>query len=438
MTRILLTGLNHKTAPLEIRESVSFSKEQLPDALPALAEQVGEGVILSTCNRTEVYTIGDEPAEAAGGIRRFVADYHGLSPHVVDAHLYDRTDVDAVRHLFRVTSGLDSMILGESEILGQVREALTAAAGSQSLRAPVSRLFHRAIRTGRRVREETEVGRNALSISSAAVHLAQRVLGDLSGLTVLLIGAGEAGQLVAKALRTTGAGDLMMANRTPERAEELARDMGGTAIPYDGLGPSMENADIVIAATEAPEYVLSRDSIASVASERHGRGLFLFDLAVPRNVAPEAAAIDGVSLFNVDDLSAIAEENLEGRKEAANDAETIVEEEVAHFMSWWESLEAMPIIRALREQAETIRKGELDRALHDMPDLSDRDAEALEAFQALAQLEGILPALESAHAIAYARWLAPELGASAVLLVNLSGRGDKDVHTVEKALTRHA
>ena len=380
MTRILLTGLNHKTAPLEIRESVSFSKEQLPDALPALAEEVGEGVILSTCNRTEVYTIGDEPAEAAGGIRRFVADYHGLSPNVVDAHLYDRTDVDAVRHLFRVTSGLDSMILGESEILGQVREALTAAAGSQSLRAPVSRLFHRAIRTGRRVREETEVGRNALSISSAAVHLAQRVLGDLSGLTVLLIGAGEAGQLVAKALRTTGAGDLMMANRTPERAEELARDMGGTAIPYDGFGPSMENADIVIAATEAPEYVLSRDSIVSVASERNGRGLFLFDLAVPRNVEPEAASIDGVSLFNVDDLSAIAEENLEGRKEAANDAETIVEEEVAHFMSWWESLEAMPIIRALREQAETIRKGELDRALHDMPDLSDRDAEALEAM----------------------------------------------------------
>ena len=142
----------------------------------------------------------------------------------------------------------------------------------------------------------------------------------------------------------------------------------------------MENADIVIAATEAPEYVLSRDSIASVASERNGRGLFLFDLAVPRNVEPEAASIDGVSLFNVDDLSAIAEENLEGRKEAANDAETIVEEEVAHFMSWWESLEAMPIIRALREQAETIRKGELDRALHDMPDLSDRDAEALEAM----------------------------------------------------------
>ena len=377
---ILLTGLNHKTAPLEIRERVSFSKEQLSEALPMLADRIGEGIILSTCNRTEIYTVAEEPAEAAGEFRRFVADYHGLDPQLVAPHLYDRTDLAAVRHLFRVASGLDSMILGESEILGQVRTALTEAAASHSLGAPASRLFHRAIRTGRRVREETELGRNALSVSYAAVQLAQRVLGNLHGLKVLLTGAGEAGQLVARALRTTGANDLIVANRTAERGEELARDLGGSTIPFSEIGPSLASVDIVITATEAPEYVLTRDSIESAASARNGRGMFLFDLSVPRNIEPQAAAIDNVSLFNIDDLSSIAEENLEARKEAASDAEKIVEEEAVRFMQWWGSLEAVGLIRALRQQAEGIRSRELARALDRMPDLSPEDAEAVDAL----------------------------------------------------------
>ena len=377
---ILLTGLNHKTAPLEIRERVSFPKEQLPEALPMLADQIGEGVILSTCNRTEIYTVAEEPTEAAGEIRQFIAGYHGLDPQSLAPHLYDYTDVEAVRHLFRVASSLDSMILGESQILGQVREALTIASKSHALRAPISRLFHRAIRTGRRVREETAVGRNALSISYAAAQLTQRVLGDLGELTVLLIGAGEAGKLVAEALRTTGVRDLMVSNRTVERAEELSDSLGGRVVPFSEMGSSLANADVVIAATEAPEFVLTSDTIASAADERNGRALFLFDLAVPRNIEPHAATIDNVSLFNIDDLSLIAEKNLEERKEAAADAEEIVEEETVRFVEWWDSLEAVPLIKALRQKAERIRQRELTQAIRRMPDLSSKDTELLDAM----------------------------------------------------------
>ena len=377
---ILLTGVNHATAPLDVRERVSFSRHQLHEALPLLADHVGEGVILSTCNRTEVYTVSDAPSDAATRIRDFVADYHGLEPSLVSPHLHDQTGVDAVRHLFRVASGLDSMILGESEILGQVRNALTAAAENGSLGAPVSRLFHRAIRTGRRARDETDVGRNALSVSYAAVGLAQRVLGDLRGLRVLLIGAGNAGQLVARALRTTGSSDLMIANRTSERGEELARSLDGRAVDFSELGPTLEAADIVITATEAPDYVLERGAVASAMGGRPGRPMFLFDLSVPRNIEPTAGDIDEVSLFNIDDLSSIAEENLESRREAAADAEEIVEGEVVRFMAWWDSLEALPLIRTLRERAERTREAELARALRKLPDLSADEIEALDAM----------------------------------------------------------
>ena len=377
---ILLTGLNHKTAPLDLRERVSFTREQLPDALPALADRAGEGVIISTCNRTEVYTVNEEPIEGAAGIHDFIADYHGLDHKTLSPSLYDRTGAEAVAHLFRVASGLDSMVLGESEILGQVRGALTAASVSHSLSSPMSRLFHRAIRTGRRVREETALGRNSLSASYAAVHLAQRVLGDLDGRRVLLIGAGEAGQLVARALSTTGASELTVANRTFERSEALANSLGGKAITLEEAVPSLVNTDILIAATEAPGYVLTRDDIDRASDSRNGQPLFLFDLSVPRNIDPDVAAAGGVKLFNIDDLSSIAEENLHGREEAAADAEVIVEEETALFMELWDSLEAVPLIKELREQAERTRQRELARAVRKLPDLSSEDLETLDAL----------------------------------------------------------
>ena len=378
--QILLTGLNYRTAPVEAREKVAFSKEQLRDALPALADRAGQGVILSTCNRTEVYAVTGHPDEMAAQISAFLSDYHGVESQIIGPLLHVMTNEDAVRHLFRVASGLDSMILGESEILGQLRSALTAASDAQSLGPPVSRLFHRAIRTGRRVRQETAIGRNPLSVSYAAVRLAHRVLGDLTNLRVLLLGAGEAGKLVAKALSTTGVGDLMIANRTEARGRELARKLGGRAIPFPEVQSTLAGADIVIAATEATEYVLTRDAVAASAAARNGRALFLFDLSVPRNIEPAAASTDNVSLFNIDDLTSIAEENLSERKQAAVEAEKIVEEEVAEFLDWWGTLDAVPLIKAIRDEAERIRGDELARALGRLSELSDEEAETLEAM----------------------------------------------------------
>ncbi len=377
---ILLTGLNHKTAPLDVRERVSFSKEQLPAALPSLAAEAGQGIILSTCNRTEIYTVTEEPADSAKDVRGFISRFHGVDVGLIAPHLYELSDADAVSHLFSVASGLDSLILGESEILGQVREALRAGSSSGSLRPDLSRLFHRAIRTGRRVRDETDLGRNALSMSYAAVQLAQRVIGELQGRQVLLIGAGEAGQLVARALQTTGASQLLIANRTQARSQDLAEQLGGLAIPFSEIVASLEYADIVIAATAAPDYVLSRDEVTAVGGARNGRPLFLFDLSVPRNIDPSSAAVESVTLFNIDDLSSVAEENLRKRKDAAVGAERIIEEEAGKFISWWDSLEAVDLIRALRERSERTRAQELERARPKMSELSESDAEVLDAL----------------------------------------------------------
>lgn len=377
---ILLTGLNHTTAPLEVREGVAFSKEQLPEALSLLSKLVREGMILSTCNRTEIYAATDNPEKAAKQIRRFLTKFHGVPQESFSRFMYDCTDSDAVHHLFRVSAGLDSMIVGESQILGQVRDALSAASDAESVQLSLVGLFHAAVRVGRRVREETEIGRNALSISFAGVKLAQRVLGDLNQSRVLLVGAGEAGQLVARALRTVGVGDLMIANRTDARANALADELGGRAVDFNELTDVLGVSDIVIAATGAPEYVISKEMMVASSIERGDRAQFIFDLAMPRDVDPEVASLDGVRLFNIDDLESIAEENLEQRKRAATHAEKMVEEELQRFMTWWDSLDAVPVIKSLRQQAEDIRTREVRRAIRKMDGISPENIEVLEAL----------------------------------------------------------
>ncbi len=370
---ILLTGLNHKTASLDLRERIAFTAEQLSEALPILRGDVGEAVILSTCNRTEVYIVSNKPSLAASGIRTFLAGYHGLDGTLPPDSLQDLVDADAVRHLFRVAGGLDSMIIGESQILGQVRGALAAAAAAETLSAPVSRLFHRAIRAGRRVRDETDVGRNALSVSFAAVRLAEKVLGGLTDLRVLLIGVGDAGELVARALQTTGIGELVITNRTSQRAQELAEEIGGSTVPFERLDTAVADADIVIAATEALDYILTAETI-SRTNGRRGQGTFMFDLGLPRNIDPEVASIDGVSLFNIDDLAAVAEENLRERWRSAAAAEAVVEDEVTRFVDWWETRDALPLITELRERSEEMRQREMSRALEKMNGISETDS----------------------------------------------------------------
>lgn len=380
MQDILLVGLSHKTAPLDIRESVSFMSGQITEALPALRDTLGEAVILATCNRSEIYTVTNDAPQAIERIHKFVAEYHDLPAHSISPHLYNSVGEDAVKHLFSVASGLDSMIVGEAQILGQVRAALSAATEAKSAKMTGVGLFHAALRVGRRTRQETSIGRNPLSISYAGVRLAQRVLGGLSDKRALLIGAGETGSLVARALRTVGVGDLLISNRTESRAAELADYLSGRVVPFQNLEDALHTADIVIAATDAPSYVITPDMVRARQHATHDAPLFAFDLAIPRDIAPDIAQERNVRLFNIDDLSAIAEENLAERRRAAMDAEIIVDEEVAKFMKWWDSLDALPTIKAIRQNAEDIRRRELGKALDLLNDLSPENRQVVETL----------------------------------------------------------
>lgn len=377
---ILVVGLNHKTAPIATRDALSFSKEQLQEALPLLNDSLNEAVVLSTCNRTEIYSSSDNPPDAANRIRRFLASYHNINSNSIQPHLQTLDGRDAVRHIFRVSSGLDSLIVGESQILGQVRESLVSATEAHSVQIAMIGLFHAAVRVGRRVREDTEVGRNATSVSFAGVKLAQRLLGDLQSLRVMVVGAGEAGALVAGALRTAGVSDIRVANRTLSRAEDLARELGATAVSFDNLKENMVTSDIVISATDSPDYILNEDHVEWAMAQRDFKPQFYFDLAAPRDIDPNITSISGISLYNIDDLSAIAEENLQERRRAAVHAEEIVDAEVEKFMLWWDALDALPIIKSMRLQADYIRQRELSRAVRCLPDLSAENVEILEAL----------------------------------------------------------
>lgn len=380
MQEILLVGLSHKSAPLEVRESVSFRSSQILEALPVLRNKLGEAVILSTCNRSEIYAVTDNPVQTAEGIREFVAQYHGLTSDSIAPHLYSRTGQDAVKHLFSVSSGLDSLIVGESQILGQVRDALSASNEAKAVNSAGVKLFHAALRVGRRVRQETNIGRNPLSVSYAGVRLAQQVLGDLSDKRALLIGAGEAGSLVARALRTVGIGDLMIANRTESKAGELAGYLSGQVVPFENLDDALQSTDIVIAATDSPGYIVATSMGSSLHRMPGDAPLFAFDLAVPRDIDPRVAAEYGVRLFNIEDLSAIAEENLAERRRSAHDAEVIIDEEVAKFMLWWDSLDALPTVKAIRRNAEDIRARELSKALGMLADLTPESQQVVETL----------------------------------------------------------
>jgi glutamyl-tRNA reductase len=384
---ILLVGLSHHTAPLEVRERVAFSRQQLHDALPALRERAGDSIIVSTCNRTEVYSAPHSPAKTATGVLDFLSEFHGIPHADIAPHTFELCDAEAARHLFRVASGLDSMILGEHEVLGQVRNALAAASetnpstgSGRAVQVPLSRLLHAAIRSGRRVREETDLGRNALSMSYAGVRLVRKELGELDGLTVLLVGAGEAGKLVAKALRTSGVGELLVTNRTAVRAEELARELAARPVAFEELQTHIAGADVLVTATEAPERLLTAGDIARVNAARASRPLFIMDMGVPRNVDPDAGALADVRLFNIDDLSAIAEENLQQRRAAVADAEAIVEEELARFMRWWDSQEAVSLVKLLQQRGEVIREDELERAMRRLKGLSPEERATVEAM----------------------------------------------------------
>ena len=378
--RPTVVGISYRTAPVEAREQVALADEALRLAHRRLAEQTGQAVILSTCNRTEFYTLTDSPDDAREAVAQLLRDDAGVDYDALESYFYAYHQEDAARHLFRVACSLDSMILGESEVLRQVREAFAAATEAGTVRAPLTRLFHQALRVGKRARTETEIGRNALSVSYACVELARRTLGDLRGLRALVVGTGEAGKLAARALHRAGVGRLTVTNRSPGPAEELAALLGGEVTPLDRLASTLAEADIVVSCTGAPTYMLTQDQVGQAMHERAGRPLFLLDIAVPRDIAPQVASVPGVRLADIDDLEGLARSNREKREMEVGQVEAIVEEEVVLFREWWNVQDALPTVAALEREAENLRRQETVRALRRLRHLSPEDKAAVEAM----------------------------------------------------------
>ena len=379
---INVIGVNHRTAPIEQREPLAFSSAELPAALTRLRVDAGGGVILSTCNRTELYVATAADAGQGEALIGLLMSLKRLQESIYPGRFYLLRHDEAVRHLYRVASGIDSLVLGEAQILGQVREALAAANKAGSLNGLLSRLFHTAIAVGKRARSETHISRYARSVSSTAVALAKQTFGHLDQRTVLVISAGSTGKLAAKSLANSGAARILVTNRTYSRGQELAQRLGGHAIPFQRLPEALADADIVISATGAHRFVLGPAEVAAATAGRNGRSLLLIDIAVPRDIDPAVRRIPGVQLFDIDDLQAVAETNPEGRQREVARVEGIVQEEVDRFLAWWRSLDVVPVIAALRQQAEAIRRRELDKALRRLPALGPQEQQRIEAMTA--------------------------------------------------------
>jgi glutamyl-tRNA reductase len=360
--RLFAVGLSHRTAPVELRECVDFSRSGVESALSALAGRgvARELVILSTCNRAEIYAAGDSDG-TADTIGRFFSEYHGLSEADIARHLYVLKGADAARHLFRVASGLDSLVVGEPQILGQVKAAYATANDGHHTGALTNRLFHSAFAVGKRVRSETGLGEGAVSVSYAAIALAKKIFGDLKGLSVLILGAGEMAKLTGIHLQAQQVRQITIASRTLTTAQGLASRLEGRAVPWTELDAALSGADIVITATGATEPVLTRTRIEDIMRPRRGRPLFVIDIALPRDVESTVGDLDQVFLYNIDDLQTIVRENLARRSAELSRADAIVDEEVSRFAAWMQSREIIPTVVALRQRFEAIRQSELAR-----------------------------------------------------------------------------
>ena len=360
--RLFAVGISHRTAPVELRERVDFARRGLDAALAALAARnlTSEAVVLSTCNRAEIYS-GAESDAVADACGRFISEYNGVAWDTLAPHVVIYRGPEAADHLFRVAAGLDSLVVGEPQILGQVKDAFAAASQAKSTGALTHRLFTSAFSVGKRVRRETGLGEGAVSVSYAAIALAKKIFGKLDGLNVLILGAGEMAKLTASHLKAQGVKQLTIASRTFETAEALASRLNGRAAPWTSIGHALAAADIVVTATGSSEPVLTRAGVEDAMRPRRGRPLFVIDIAVPRDVDPAVGLLDQVFLYNIDDLQSIVQENLARRTSEVDRAEAIVREEVDRFKTWMHSRELVPTVVALRQRFEAIRQAELQR-----------------------------------------------------------------------------
>jgi glutamyl-tRNA reductase len=379
MRDFVVVGLSHRTAPVEVRERLAVAPDHLEQELREIATdgRFDEALLISTCNRVELYATSTSPAEAVKSAKETLATR--LPDAVPDDVLYQERGVDVVRHVFRVASSLDSLVVGEPQILGQVKEAFDAAKGAGTMGTLLGRCFTQAFATAKRVRSETGIAEGTVSVSSIACELAKKIFGNLEGRRTLLLGAGEMGESAARSLRQTGT-QLHVVNRSEERARTLAESCGGRAVPFERLTMELADADVVIASTASSKFILTPELMKGVVRTRRHRPLFIIDIAVPRDVDPRVGNMDNVFVYDVDDLQQVAEENLAVRTREAAQAERIVEEEVQSFVSWRRSLELAPTIVALRERFAQIAQEELQRALPRLEDLSQSDHAVLEAM----------------------------------------------------------
>ena len=378
--QVSLVGINHQTAPITVREKVAISTGRLYDSLSLLRIYIPQGVILSTCNRTEVYTTDKDSHHAQEASLNFFKAHTKMPDTDFLQYFYISKGREVIEHLFRVASGLDSMIIGEYEVLGQVRHALEVAEKAGMVNLPLRHIFQSAVRTGRKVRQETGISKNALSISSVAVDLATRVISDLRRCKILVIGTGEAGRLVVKVAKERGASQIVTVSRTKKRASALAAALGGTSTSLSNLAAELSTADIVVTCSGAPHCTLDRRKVAEAMRKRPGRPLVIVDIAVPRDAELVIKKIENVFLYNIDDLTEISNLNRKQREGEIQEALKIITAEVDKFVSRWRALEVKPVVSALMQKAEDIRSTQLNKTLKKLRPLSAEEQERLETM----------------------------------------------------------
>lgn len=380
--KLLITGVSHKTAPVEVRECLAFREEALPAALADLRsrEGVNEACILSTCNRVEITVTTDDTVDPHSVVDSFLADHKSVSPQTIGPHVYRHEGREAIHHLFRVAASLDSMVIGEPQILGQLKGAYAAAKDCGALSGWLDGLLSRAFSVAKRVRSETGIGQMAVSVSYAAVELARKIFGSLQNRTVMIVGAGKMSELAARHLRRSGASHVFVTNRTHERAVEMAKLFQGTPVEYTRFVSMLPEVDIVIASSGAPHYILRKDDMQRVMSARRQKPMFLIDIAVPRNIEPSVNDLDNVFLYDIDDLQEVVNANLRERMKEADHAESLVAEEVERMMARMKVAEVTPLIVGIQEQLEQIRAGEIDKARRKFGPFTPDQEQAIETL----------------------------------------------------------
>lgn len=378
--KVFVVGLNYKIADVDVREKLAFNGPKLEAGLIRFRElpEVQEAMILSTCNRVELYANVSDTMKASESIKTFLSEFHNINKGSLDNALYIYDDVNAVRHIFRVASSLDSMVIGEPQILGQLKNAFELALEKKTTGILLNKLMKKAISVAKRVRTETRIAENAVSISFAAVELAKKIFTDLSKRVFMLLGAGEMAELAARHLISNGVKEVIVSNRTYERACELAKKLSGRPVKFDEFIQEMLRTDIVVCSTEAPNYVLTKSEMQKVMKDRKQRQVFIIDISVPRNIDPEINDLDNVYLYNIDDLQGVVDANMFERQKEAEKAEKVIEEEIETFLKWHSSLDSVPTIIALRDKADEIKKEELDKLLNKIPEIGEKEKKAIE------------------------------------------------------------